>query len=61
MKVGDKFTCEIYSGNTAEITVTSVDEDGYRYEIAFPDGRIGSGFRSWKESDAQTKDDGVNA
>ena len=42
MKVGDKFTREIYPGNIAEITVTSVDEDGYRYAIEFQDGRKGS-------------------
>ena len=39
MKVGDKFTLEIYPENTAEITIMSVDDDGYRYEIAFSDGR----------------------
>ena len=51
MKVGDKFTREIYPGNIAEITVTSVDEDGYRYAIEFQDGRKGSGFRSWAEEE----------
>ena len=56
MKVGDKFVREIYTGNTAEITVTSVDEQGYHYEIAFPDGRKGAGFKSWAETDAPAKE-----
>ncbi|MBP5585506.1 MAG: hypothetical protein J6Y92_04025 [Lentisphaeria bacterium] len=55
MKVGDKFVREIYTGNSAEITVTSVDEQGYRYEIAFPDGRKGAGFKSWTERDTEGK------
>jgi len=61
MKVGDKFTREIYPENIAEITIMSVDEDGYRYAIAFPDGRIGSGFKSWSDPDALKKEDGTNA
>lgn len=55
MNVGDKFTREIYSGNTAEITVTSVDEDGYRYEIEFSDGRKGCGFKSKAEEAEEAK------
>ena len=51
MNVGDKITREIYPGNTAEITVTSVDEKGYHYAIEFQDGRKGSGFRSWAEEE----------
>ena len=61
MKVGDKFTIEIYTGNTAEITILSVDEDGYRYGIEFSDGRKGSGFKSWTDPDALKKDDGATA
>ena len=53
MKVGDTFTRDIYSGNLAEVTVRSVDEDGYRYEIAFHDGRKGSGFKSWANENAE--------
>ena len=56
MNVGDKFTREIYSGNTAEITVTSVDEDGYRYEIEFADGRKGCGFKSRADEAKQTNE-----
>ena len=61
MKVGDKFTLEIYTGNTAEITITSVDEDGYRYAIAFPDGRNGSGFKCWSDPDALPRENGTNS
>ncbi len=57
MKVGDKFTLEIYTENTAEITIMSVDEDGYRYEIAFSDGRKGVGFKSWSDWDALPRED----
>jgi len=57
MQVGDKFTREIYTGQSAEVTVTSVEETCYRYLIAFPDGRQGAGFRRWTDSDAQTKED----
>ena len=53
MKIGDKFTIEIYTGNTAELTILYVDEDGYRYEIAFHDGRKGSGFKSWADENAE--------
>ncbi len=56
MKVGDKFTLEIYPENTAEITIMSVDDDGYRYEIAFSDGRKGGGFKSWSDPDALPRD-----
>ena len=56
MKVGDKFTLEIYPENTAEITIMSLDEDGYRYEIAFSDGRKGVGFKSWSDPDALPRD-----
>ena len=45
MKVGDKFTREVYTGNSAEITILSMDEDGYRYGIEFSDGRKGVGFK----------------
>ena len=61
MKVGDKFTREIYTGNTAEITITSVDDDGYRYSIVFPDGRIGVGFKSWSDRDALPRENGTNS
>ena len=57
MKVGDKFTREIYPGNTAEITIMSVDEDGYRYQIVFSDGRTGAGFKSWSDPDALPRED----
>ena len=56
MNVGDKFTREIYSGNTAEITVMSVDEDGYRYEIEFADGRKGCGFQSRADETKQPRE-----
>ena len=56
MKIGDKITREIYPGNIAEITVTSVDADGYHYAIEFQDGRKGSGFRSRAEEE-KTKAD----
>lgn len=52
MKEGNKFTCEIYPGNFAEITIMSVDERGYSYSIAFPDGRKGSGYKRWSDLDA---------
>ena len=57
MKVGDKFTRDIYSGNLAEVTVTSVNDDGYYYEIAFHDGRKGSGFRSWTEEERLSQEE----
>ena len=57
MKVGNKFTCEIYPENKAEITIMSVDENGYSYSIAFPDGRIGSGYKRWGDPDALPRED----
>ena len=57
MKVGDKFTREVYTGNTAAITILSVEEDGYRYAIEFEDGRKGVGFKRWSDPDALKKDD----
>lgn len=56
MKVGDKFTRDIYSGNIAEVTVTAVEENGYRYELAFQDGRKGSGFRTWADEERLSKE-----
>ena len=57
MKVGDKFTLEIYPENNAEITIMSVDEKGYSYNIAFSDGRTGVGFKSWSDWDALPRED----
>ena len=56
MKIGDKFTLEIYPENNAEITIMSVDEKGYSYSIAFSDGRIGSGYKSWSDRNALPRD-----
>ena len=61
MKVGDKFTKEIYPENIAEITITTMDENGYSYEIAFTDGRMGVGYKSWSDRDALPREDGANA
>ena len=57
MKVGDKFTLEVYPENNAEITIMSVDEKGYSYSIAFSDGRAGVGFKSWSDWDALPRED----
>ena len=52
MIVGNKFTREIEPGIFAEITIMSMDERGYGYNMVFPDGHIESGYKRWADQDA---------